>query len=351
MNNETLMNFASELMQNLQDNILPYWIDKMVDSRGGFFGERDGNDRLVDDAPKGAVLNGRLLWTFSAAYRTIGKPEYLEIATRAKDYIISKFYDKEFGGVYWALDSDGNPIDTKKQFYAIGFVIYGLSEYVRATGDKEALDYAIRLFHNIEEHSRDRKNAGYIEAATREWGEIADMRLSDKDANEKKTMNTHLHIIEPYTNLYRVWKSDKLRNALLHLMHIFLDVMEDHETHHLGLFFDEQWNRHDRIKSYGHDIEASWLLMETALVLGDRALIEKTRSHTRLIAEAALEGRQSDGSMVYEMHADGNIDADRHWWVQAECVIGQVYLYKFHGVESAIDSAMQTWSYIGIFRK
>lgn len=338
--------FCSELLENLTGNILPYWIDKMIDPRGGFYGRRDGFDRLDEDAPKGAILNGRLLWSFASAYRTTGRQEYLDIATRAKDYILKHFVDHEYGGVYWSLNVDGTPLDTKKQFYAIGFVIYGLSEYVRATGDKEALDCAISLFHDIETHSRDRVNGGYLEACTREWGKIDDMRLSDKDENMAKTMNTHLHIIEPYTNLYRVWRDESLREAIVHLMGLFLDVMEDKATGHLGLFFDEEWHRHDRNVSYGHDIEASWLLLETAQELGDPALLEKTLVHTRRIAEAALEGRCDDASMVYELHGDGHLDDDRHWWVQAEDVIGLVYLHKFHGVVGALDKAMNSWRYI-----
>ncbi len=338
--------FCTELLENLTGNILPYWIDKMVDPRGGFYGRRDGFDRLDENAPKGAILNGRLLWSFASAYRTAGKPEYLEMATRAKDYILRHFVDHEYGGVYWSLNADGTPLDTKKQFYAIGFVIYGLSEYVRATGDKEALDCAIKLFNDIETHSRDRVNGGYLEACTREWGKIDDMRLSDKDENMAKTMNTHLHIIEPYTNLYRVWRDSGLRDAIVHLLALFLDVMEDKATGHLGLFFDEEWRRHDHNVSYGHDIEASWLLLETAQELGDPALLEKTLVHTRRIAEAALEGRCDDASMVYELHGDGRLDDDRHWWVLAEDVIGLVYLHKFHGVVGALDKAMNSWAYI-----
>jgi mannobiose 2-epimerase len=148
--------FRKEVIDILQNNILSYWIDKMVDPRGGFYGRRDGLDRLDETAPKGAILNARILWSFSAAYRVLRKPEYLEMATRAKREIIDRFYDKEFGGIYWSLTADGQPLDTKKQFYAIGFAIYGLSEYSRATGDQEALDYAIKLFHDIESHSRDR---------------------------------------------------------------------------------------------------------------------------------------------------------------------------------------------------
>lgn len=342
----TEMDFCAELRDNLTQNILPYWMEKMVDPRGGFYGRRDGNDRLYADAPKGAILNGRLLWSFSSAYRLTGNPEYLTMATRAKDYILRHFYDPEYGGIYWSLNADGTPLDTKKQFYAIGFVIYGLSEYVRATDDKEALDYAIKLFNDIETHSRDLKNGGYLEACTREWGKIDDMRLSDKDENMAKTMNTHLHIIEPYTNLYRVWPDERLREAIMHLMHLFLDVMEDKATSHLGLFFDEEWHRHDSNVSYGHDIEASWLLMETAMLLDDKELLEKTKRHTRRIAEAALEGRTDEGSMIYELHGDGRLEDDRHWWVQAEDVIGLTYLHKFHGVVGALDKAMNSWAYI-----
>ncbi len=341
---------SGEVMADLTDNILPYWLDKMQDPRGGFYGRRDGEDNLVEDAPKGAILNGRLLWSFSAAYRVTGRDEYRVAAERAYRYITDYFVDKEYGGVYWSLNADGTPLDTKKQFYAIGFMIYGLSEYVRATGDEHALELAISLYRDIERHSRDLDRAGYIEAAQRDWSPIADMRLSEKDANAAKTMNTHLHIIEPYTNLYRVWPDEGLRNAIVDLMHVFLDIMEDPDTHHLGLFYTEDWERTDHEISYGHDIEASWLLMETAQVLGDPDLLAKTLAHTRAIANAALEGRRDEGSMIYEreVEANGNvrIDTDLHWWVQAEDVIGLVYLYKFHGVEEALPKAFHSWEYI-----
>ena len=339
--------FGEELIDNLRNNILKYWIDKMVDPRGGFYGRRDGNDNLDESAPKGAVLNSRILWTFSAAYRVLGDKEYLDMATRAKREIIDRFYDSEYGGIYWSLDAEGKPLDTKKQFYAIGFAIYGLSEYARATGDAEALDYARRLFHDIESHSRDYLRGGYYEAQTRDWQEIQDMRLSDKDENSSKTMNTHLHIIEPYTNLLRVWRDEELLEATKSLLNVFFNTIEaSGKRGHLGLFFDNDWHRQDDEISYGHDIEASWLLLETAQVVGDSALLEKASAHTERIATAALEGRCADGSMIYERHSSGRYDNDKHWWVQAENVIGQVYLAAFHGLPQKLDDAYQSWEYI-----
>ena len=338
----------SEVLDILQNNILPYWEKNMQDhENGGFYGRMSGDEKLMPEAEKGAILNARILWTYSSAYRLLKSSEYWEMATRAKRYLIDNFYDKRFGGIYWSLDYKGNPLDTKKQIYALGFAIYGLSEYHRATGDREALDYAIMLFKSIEEHSFDKEKNGYLEALTREWNEIEDMRLSEKDANEKKTMNTHLHILEPYTNLYRVWKNDELRKQIKNLVEVFLDKILNKETNHLRLFFDENWNGKDHIISYGHDIEASWLIHEAALVLEDETLLKRVEAIVPLIANAAGEGLQADGGMIYEKNTEtGEVDADRHWWVQAETVVGYINLYEYFNNENALEKALQCWNFI-----
>lgn len=358
-----------QLLDNLTENILPYWIERMVDPAGGFYGRRDGHDTLDPSAPKGAILNARILWTFSAAYRELHTPQYLDMATRAYEYIRDHFVDREYGGTYWSLNPDGSVLDDKKQFYAIGFMIYGLSEYYRATGCDEALRLALDLFTCIETYSRDRRKdkGGYIEAATRSWQPIADMRLSDKDANASKTMNTHLHIIEGYTNLLRALKereaqtrhsilSDSLSDSLdtqlveeatRELLQIFLKHIKNPLTNHLTLFFDNDWHKvGGDTESYGHDIEASWLLLETAQVIGDTELLPQTLDHARHIALAGLQGRCADGSMVYERHPDGHYDNDKHWWVQAENVIGQLYLAAFHDMPHMTIQARQSWQYI-----
>lgn len=341
-------NIKQEMAKELVSNILPFWMEKMTDEvHGGFYGRITGTDELKPEAEKGAVLNARILWTFSAAYRLLRKPEYLEVATRAKRVIIDHFYDSEFGGVYWSLDNENRPLDTKKQIYALGFAIYGLSEYARATDDKEALDYAIRLFGSIEKHSFDALKNGYCEALTREWGEIADMRLSAKDANECKTMNTHLHVLEPYTNLFRVWKDARLEKQLRNLIAIFVDKILNINTGHLDLFFNEDWVSKYRIVSYGHDIEASWLIHEAALVLGDKEVLAKVEPLVEYIAAAADEGLMSDGSMIYETFLDKKQDeTDRHWWVQAENVVGHVNLYQHFGDEVAMQKALRCWEFI-----
>lgn len=358
--------FKRQLKDNLTKNILPYWEEKMQDPSGGFYGRRDGFDNLDCDAPKGAILNARILWTFSAAEIAFRTGEYLEPAKRAFEYIRGHFIDEEFGGAFWSLDSKGNPLDTKKQFYAIAFIIYGLSEYYKCTGDANALNLAYNLFEVIETYSRDKERNGYIEACTREWKPIEDMRLSEHDENSSKTMNTHLHILEGYTNLLSALKikmseDDRsgdilerisiVEEATRNLLKIFLHKIENQTTHHLTLFFNDDWKKVDDSESYGHDIEASWLLLETAMVIGDNQLTEETLCHTKKIALSGLEGRRADGSMIYERHPDGRTDADKHWWVQAENVIGQLYLSRYHSrskeeSEKFLGDAWQSWRYI-----
>lgn len=332
----------------LENNILPFWMNKMEDNEeGGFYGQITGEDKLKPEASKGAILNARILWTFSSAYRLLKKPEYLETATRAKRYLIDRFYDPQYGGIYWELDYKGNPLDTKKQIYAIGFAIYGLSEYARATGDEEALAYAQQLFDVIEQHSFDSEQNGYVEALTRDWQPIEDMRLSDKDENEKKTMNTHLHILEPYTNLYRVWKDEQLERQLRNLIEVFITRILDPQTGHLNLFFEEDWTNKYRIYSYGHDIEASWLIHEAALVLGDPEVLKRIEPIIIRIAQAADEGLNPDGSMIYENFLDKQkIDRELHWWVQAENVVGHINLYQHFGNTEALDTAVRCWEFI-----
>ena len=338
-----------EMRDVLQNNILRFWLDKMQDQEhGGFYGRIDGNGVLHPEAEKGAILNARILWSFSAAYRVLGNQEYMAAATRAYEYLVDNFIDKEYGGVYWSLDCKGQPKDTKKQFYAIGFAIYGLSEYARATGNNEALDYALQLFDCIEKHAFDQEHNGYIEAMTRDWQPIADMRLSELDANYPKSQNTHLHIIEPYTNLYRIWKDERLEKALRNLIDIFTDRILNPETHHLDLFFEMDWTRGaGRLESYGHDIECSWLMHEAALVLGDQKVLAKVEKIVREVAKASEKGLRPDGSMIHEANLDtGRVDDDLHWWVQAENVVGWYNLYQHFGDEEALKKAVCCWKYI-----
>ena len=335
---------AMQVKKELTTDILPYWIKRMNNPEGGFYGRISGEEQLDTDAPVGNILVARILWTFAAAYRIFGNKEYLEMAEKAKKEIINRFFDKEYGGTYWSLNSDGTPLDTKKQIYSISFTIYGLAELNRTTGDGKALEYAIKLFNSIEEHSFDKEQDGYFEAFTREWNSIEDMRLSDKDANESKTMNTHLHILEAYTCLLRVWRNPRLEERLRNLIEVF----ENHilaSNRHLRLFFNDSWECNYETVSYGHDIEASWLLHEAALVLGDQTVLERIEKLVPEIAKAAEEGFSAMEGMAYECK-DGHMDKERHWWVQAETVVGYFNLWDNFGSQEGLENALMCWEFI-----
>ncbi len=334
-------------LDELRNDILPFWMNNMRDGRHGFYGRIDGNGLLHKDSPRGSILNSRILWTFSSAYRIFCRQEYLEVAKDAERILIEHFYDKEFGGVYWSIDSCSNPLDCKKQIYAIAFAIYGLAEFYRATADEEALEYAVRLYRDIEEYSFDIALNGYKEAFAREWDNLEDVRLSEKDDNANKTMNTHLHLLEAYTCLYRSWKDEGLEKQLRNLIHLFTDVITDRQNGHLKLFFDDNWKCTSSIVSYGHDIEASWLLDEAVSVLGDSALEKECSSAVMKLAESSCEGLLDDGSMIYEYSPDkGYRDEDRHWWVQAESVVGYLNIFERTGKEEWLDKAVSCMEFI-----
>jgi mannobiose 2-epimerase len=315
--------------------------------RGGFYGQIT-NDLAVDkDAIRGALLCSRILWTYAAAYRRYDDPAYLDMARWAYDDLLAHFWDDEYGGLYWSADADGRPVKTRKQIYGQAFGIYGLSEYHRATGDREALDRAIALYRAIEDHSYDPEHRGYLEAYTREWQLEEDLRLSDADMNEKKSMNTHLHVMEAYANLMRAWDSQELTGKQAELLEVMMQRIVDQETYHTITFFDERWTpRSDHI-SYGHDIEASWLLVESAEVLDDEALIEEAKTLALHMARATLaKGMAADGGLLYEATPAGIVDSNTEWWPQAEAVVGLISAYQLSSETHFLQAALKGWDYI-----
>ncbi len=339
-----LHQYKTEVEQEL-DNILAYWINHSIDQeKGGFYGKIDNNNIADIDAPKGLVLNARILWTFSAAMQMEPNEQYAAVAERAFAYILQHFYDKEFGGVYWQVDAYGEPLNTRKQIYALAFCLYGLSEYYAATKNSTALHLSIELFNVIEQHSYDAQYGGYFEAFARDWKPLYDLRLSAKDANEKKTMNTHLHIIEAYSNLYKAWPDVQLKGKIIALLEIFDKYMIDAASSHLNLFFDEQWTVKPDVISYGHDIEAAWLLQECAEIAGDEKWISVMKKHAVKTAIAAADGLDTDGGLWYECEpAHHRLIKEKHWWPQAEAMVGFLNAWQLTGDATFLQQSFNNW--------
>jgi mannobiose 2-epimerase len=344
---QRLTKYKKELEKELE-NILNYWVDNTLDEGyGGFVGRIDNSNKVIPGSPKGSVLNARILWSFAAAYNQTKNALYLGMAAIAYRYIATYFIDEEYGGVYWTVDHEGKPLDTKKQVYASAFTIYALSEFYKATKDKEVLAEAKKLYQVLVDNSYDSLHTGYLEAFTRDWQPIADLRLSAKDANEKKSMNTHLHVLEAYTTLYTVWPDEGLRAQIVTLLHNFVDHIIDAETKHLILFFDEEWNAKSNTASYGHDIEATWLLLEAAEAIHHVELIEQLKFHCVQISEATLEGLDTDGGLWYEYEpAQNHLVKEKHWWPQAEAMVGFYNTYQITGDEKWLRLSIGSWEFV-----
>jgi cellobiose epimerase len=332
----------------LWQNIMPFWLENSVDSfHGGFVG-RMSNEGVVDTgAAKGLVLNARLLWAFSMIHQSTENPDCLKLAQRAFDYMIAHFWDTQYGGGFWNLTPDGQPNQPSKKIYGQAFCIYALSEYYVCTRNPLALEKAKELFNLIEKHAFDPAHPGYFEVCNRDWSLAQDQRLGEEDMNVKKSMNNHLHLLEAFINLYRVWKEPRVADRLNMLLGLFCNKILNPDNGHLDLFFDETWNRKSHIISFGHDIEASWLLCEAAKALNDPVLIQKTEQISvkmaRNVYDKALDSR---GGIWYEMNEAGQLNKNKEFWCQAEAAVGFLNAYQITRDMRFFEAAASVWQFI-----
>ncbi len=343
--------FNSQAFESELKSILSYWIEKAQDlENGGLIGEIDNSNQSALEASKSAIMHTRVLWTFSEAYHLLKDKEYLKMADCIYEYILQYFLDDQQGGIFWELDYKGQVINSRKQIYAQAFAIYALSSYYQITGNKEALTTAIALFEKIETYSFDAERNGYLEALDRGWLLMEDFRLSEKDENAPKTMNTHLHILEAYTNLYRIWENPRLEYALENMIRVYLTKIIQSDTH-FGLFFDLDWKVSNRNVSYGHEIEGSWLLYEAAEVLGNANLLSEVREVSVKLASLTANEGLLDGYAVLEEFVEGSGIRDNsfHWWPQAEAVVGFYNAYQLTQDDQYLTIAKRIWEFIQLY--
>jgi cellobiose epimerase len=331
----------------LQDNLLPFWRERSLDlTHGGFVAEMANDGALNEKAPKGLILNARLLWTFSALYRELADKRDLVLARRAYQYLETYFRDKESGGYVWRVRQDGSVLDHSKKIYGQAFCIYALSEYHKASGDAGALRAATDLCDLIEQYGYDNSYGGYIEALARNWSPASDLRLSDKDMDVAKSMNNHLHILEAYTNLYRVWPDLVVARRLRELIGLFGSKMLTRDGH-FDLFFDRDWKVCSNSYTYGHDIEGAWLLYDAAEALHDANLLEQTTRWVDVIARAvASEALDREGGLFYEGRGGLVVDIGREWWPQAEAILGFWCAYRLTQDEKYEKIVIRLWEFI-----
>ena len=348
MSQAAISEFRTQIESEWRENIAPFWSRYAPDEGHGGFRGWITNDLQVDEqAEKGIILNARILWTFSRAYRLYHDDASEDLAKRAYEYLAEHFVDPQAGGVYWTVDYSGKPADKKKRVYAQAFALYGLTEFFAATGFRAALDLAFELFYLLESYCRDREYDGYFETFERDWTLAGDQRLSEVDQDDKKSMNAHLHVLEAYAALAEATGNAQVKERLRAVIEIFLTRIIHARGSHLQMFFDEKWQSKSDHVSFGHDIEASWLLCEAAAVLEDADLSTRVKTAALKLAQAVYEkALDVDGSVLYEADTSGIIDDDKHWWTQTEAVVGFVNAYQLSGQEGFLNAALRVWQFI-----
>lgn len=332
-----------EIKEELTGHIMPFWGNLKDVKWGGYYGFMDYNLRIDRKADKGGILTSRILWFFSNAYLTLGDAKILKEADHAYSFLVNKCIDKEHGGVYWTVSFDGNPVDTMKHTYNQAFAIYALSSYYDASGNKEALEQALKLYRLIENNCRD--EYGYLEAFDIEFNEISNEALSENGILAKKTMNTLLHVMEGYTELYRVSQEKCVKESLINILSIFSGHIFNTEKGRQEVFFDEKYNSIIDLYSYGHDIETSWLLNRTLDIIGEKALLEKYLPYCSIMAEKIYETAYDGHSVLNECEKGVN-NLHRVWWIQAESVVGFTNAYCNSKDPKYLEAAENVWEYI-----
>lgn len=330
-------------VKELAERILPFWLNLLDIEYGGSYGKVDSNLQVHKKCSKGGVVSARHLWGYSNAYLTLKDEKYLLAAEHSYKFLTEHLIDRKNGGIYWEVEYDGTTLIDTKHIYAQSFAIYGLSEYYQISQNEEALELAKNIYQLIEEKCYTEKLDGYFEEFTVNW-ECKDNTLIDGTKGAVFTTNSHLHLLEAYTNLYRVWKDEVLLSRIEHLLDIFITKIYHHKEYYCQVVFDKYWNPLKDTYSYGHDIETSWLLTET-LEITELTRPDVTKMNIQIAYRVASEGIDRDGSIYHEIE-NKLVNKKRVWWAQAEAIVGFYNAYQLTNDDKFFRCSENTWKYI-----
>ncbi len=334
---------VEEIKKHLVNDIIPFWKNLKDGEFGGFYGEMDYDLTLFRQADKGCILNSRILWFFSNAYMTIREDECLAYAKHSYEFLKNAFIDQENGGVYWTVTYEGVARDNSKHTYNQAFAIYALASYYGASGDREALQLAYALVDKVENCCKD--DIGYLEAFDRAFQPVDNEKLSENGVMASRTMNTLLHVFEAYTELYRVDKNPKIAELMRWMLDIFAEKVYNPKQRRLEVFFDFHMNSLIDLNSYGHDIEASWLIDRGVEVLGDPKYYEKITPITMDLASHVHSAAMDENSLYNECE-DGRVDTKKVWWVQAEAILGFLNGYQMDPSKTEyLETVGKVWDF------
>lgn len=348
-NKEKMLDLRARMEKNLKETILPFWTTYMVDEeRGGFYGKVNKDHTPDKEYPKAIVLNTRMLWTFTMAYKKYGDEKYKQLADRAFEFIRDKFMDKDYGGTFWMLTADGLPGEVVKRTYGQAFIVYSMAEYYNVFKNEEALEMAEKTFKLVQNHAKF-DNGGYSDSLARDWRFDPWLIMWQMNPDGAlKLLNSHLHMFEATMTLYDATGKEYVKTVLREFLEFLLDVCVEKESHHLKAGMDRNGNRIDHEINYGHDSECCYLMTWSARLIGDADLIKRADAAALDIMEHVYQEAIDpvNGGMYYEINTKtGMQNKSKIWWAQAEGVTSFFNCYQITGDEKYLDAAINIWDY------
>ncbi len=358
---ENYLKFADEAESMLRQDILSKWFPACVDNvNGGFNASFDRQWKPGKSEGKFSVFQGRMTWVAAEIVmrRPDLKEQYLPYVHHGVEYLSNVLWDKQYGGFYWGLQDDGNisPVFTDgKHLYGISFGIYGAAAAYQATKDPKALELAQRAFRWTDEHAHDAKNGGYFEWLTRDGKVVEGEKDTGKVSHSLigpigyKSMNTHIHLLESFSQLYEVWKDETLRERIEELLAIVRDRISV-DPGAMNLYFTNDWHAIPDHDSYGHDVETTYLMLEAEDVLG-RGHNPKTEHMAKLLTDHALAYGWDEkmGGIYGDGTATGKPeDTKKEWWVEFEALNSFLLLHEQYGKQTDVyfKDFQRQWQYL-----
>jgi len=358
-NKQGYLKLAADVEDALRRDVLDVWFPRSVDNQnGGFYSGFDRKWQATSSEGKFSVFQGRMTWISSqvVVQRPELKDKFLPIARHGLEFLNGVLWDKQYGGFLWGVDDHGRTspfFGERKELYGESFAMYGAAAAYQATRDPKALLLAQNAFRWIDGHAHDAKNGGYFEWLMRD-GKVLDEHSSAQPSSGGfpigyKTMNTHIHLLESFSQLYEVWKDETLRHRLEELLHVVRDKICV-EPGVMNLYFRYDWRAVPDHDSYGHDVETAYLMLEAEDVL--RVTHDpRTERMARMLVDHALAYGWDDGmGGFYEEGTTFGKPEDKRktWWVQFEGLNSLLLMHEKYGHETSryFEAFLKQWNFV-----
>jgi len=369
----TKKHFAAKLEQSLHDEVLDLWYPLAIDTVDGGYLTNFSRDWKPDKKQnKMLVVQARHIWSLSEVAQTF--PEYKDTYRKAAEmgvqFIKNHMWDDVHGGFYSLVTKTGevtrtgNSFTDAKNSYSNSFAIYGLTNYYQVFGDENALDLAKRTFRWLENHAYDDQYGGYYMYLERDGTPIKERFMGEPP----KDQNSSIHLMEAFTELYKVWPNDTVKTRLHEMLTLIRDTMVV-KNQYLTLFFEKNWDpvsyrdslknkkaqffNHDHV-SFGHDIETAYLMIEAAKAM-DIDLEPNLKVAKSMVDHSIKQGWDTKNGGIYDAGYYPSEESEleivkstKIWWSQAEALNTFIYMDKLYPEDEMnyYNYAVKEWQYI-----